>query len=1013
MRVSNQWIVNSFLRNLNRNQEELCKTQIQVSSGKQIERGSENPVNNALAMQHKTEIYENDQYIKNISRTTEWLDNTDSSISTVTTILQRARELAVQGANDTLVQTDRDAIAEEIDQLLQQMVDVANTDIAGEYIFAGVDVTTKPFETVSGLSSNVMTDIVTYSSGDSRENQNLKNIVDVKYLGDGKKISTEVEKGVTLQKNITGLDLFYRGGTVSSQPSFSEKLAPLDEMVSLETLNDGRGVQAGSIILTDSNGIDTWVDLKSAIRLDDVLYAINSTGSFEAGIDEVPSDTATALGILQNAGQGSLLVGQSDPAMVSEATPLSQLNSGTGVPEGFLSFNTRDGRNVRLDISGAVTVGDVVDLINNDPTTMSSLNASFDMVHNRLQITDLTGGSGEFSIESKKNQLYIKDLPAHTASDLGIIKNAGAANSIVSVFDSATESEATPLSCLNDGKGVEKGYISITGHDGTASTVDLRDASTLQSVIDAVNTQTAGRQTASYDVDSKRIVITDNTVGANAFQIQEVDGVAAVQVRDATTVAKNLGLLKSAQGKTLVGDSLVPAGLTEASLLSTIVPPPEIGMLNIRGADDNPIEIDLSSATTIGDVVDKINATQKFSAVWDPAANRFVIDDVSGVAGDQGIRVEEKTNSARDLGFVQGAMHHSTDVITSAPIAMKALPTLIGSVDLNPDVEKSTELSALNCSSTFNKGVSLGVIRITDKAGHFKAIDLRGSKTVEDVLDKINDPQNGLYIEAKINSDKNGIEILDKNHGATGKLEVIDIDSTTASDLGIVGRTVDQRIVGKDIDPAVVDSTSISSLRTGEGGVPMGKVYIQSGDYSGEIDLTGVKTVGELKTKLSTTDTRFNLSAWIDSDGKRLNLTNTEGQSYIKVRDLGETDESSASALGLGGSRSIFETLTDLRDSLYRNDATAISEQSIKVIQEDIERALKFQAEVGVKTNRMTASKEKQENITLNLNKMLDVVENVDMTEAITRMTQLETAFEAALQTGAKVLQTTLMDFLQ
>ncbi|OQA10171.1 MAG: flagellar hook-associated protein FlgL [bacterium ADurb.Bin374] len=354
-------------------------------------------------------------------------------------------------------------------------------------------------------------------------------------------------------------------------------------------------------------------------------------------------------------------------------------------------------------------------------------------------------------------------------------------------------------------------------------------------------------------------------------------------------------------------------------------------------------------------------------------------------------------------------MNHTTSTLTGTPITSKALPTLLGSVDLNPAVDETTELSALNSGRTLNKGANLGVIRITDKAGNFRAIDLRGAKTIKDVLDKINDRTNGIGVEARINANRNGIDIVDKT-GGSGWLEVIDIGSSAAADLGIFGKTIETQIRGADIDPAVTASTKIDLLRVNEGGVPLGKVYVQSGDYSGTIDLTGVKTVGELMEKLSTTDSNFNMAAWVDSDGKRLNITNTKGQAYIKVRDLGET--ATASSLGLGGSRSIFETLVDLRDNLYRNDSKAISEESIKVIQEDIERVLKVHAEVGSRINRLDYAKEKAETINLNLSKMLSEVEDIDMTEAITRMTQYETAFQAALQTGAKLLQTTLMDFL-
>ncbi|HNV71713.1 MAG TPA: flagellin, partial [Candidatus Ozemobacteraceae bacterium] len=635
------------------------------------------------------------------------------------------------------------------------------------------------------------------------------------------------------------------------------------------------------------------------------------------------------------------------------------------------------------------TVQDVLDLINNHNGGMT-VQAKFDMVHHRLELTDLTGGKGDFSVESKQNQLFLKDLPAHAAADLGLLKDVGAASTILSTFDSALESEATPLSFLNGGLGVERGFIRITGHDGVATDVNLSAATTVQEVIDAINAQTGGNQTASYDTTTGTFRIDDNTVGTNAFHIDEVNGAAPVTVREPATIAKRLGLLKSSQGNNLLGDSLQPGGLTTASALSSIVPPPEKGIMVLRGADGNPVEVDLARAGTIQDVLSAIDATQKFSATWDVPAQRFIITDVSGEPGSEGISAEERTNTARDLGFLTGAINYQQDTLTGRPISVKNLPTLVGSIDLNPAVSGSTTIDSLNAGRTFNQGAQLGRIRITDKAGHFLAIDLRGSKTIQDVLNKINDPANGIYVEAKINADRNGIEIIDKNRGATGKLEIIDVDSTAAYDLGIStppGGTVDKRWVGRDIDPAVTDETSISDLRVNEGGIPLGKVYVQSGEYSGEIDLTGARTVKELLDKLSLSDMNANLTAWISEDGKRLNLSNTKGQAYIKVRDIGtEPEQRTASGLGLGGSRGIFETLMDLRDNLLRNDSKAISEVSIKDIQTDITRVLKYHTEVGAKTNRATGAKEKLENFNLNLKKVLSDVEDVDMTEAITRM---------------------------
>ena len=69
--------------------------------------------------------------------------------------------------------------------------------------------------------------------------------------------------------------------------------------------------------------------------------------------------------------------------------------------------------------------------------------------------------------------------------------------------------------------------------------------------------------------------------------------------------------------------------------------------------------------------------------------------------------------------------------------------------------------------------------------------------------------------------------------------------------------------------------------------------------------------------------------------------------------------------------------------------------------------------EVGARTNRVTYTKEKHENITLNLKETLSRVEDIDMVEAIIQMTEMETAYQASLQVGAKIMQLSLLDFLR
>ncbi|HAE37272.1 MAG TPA: flagellar hook-associated protein 3 [Candidatus Riflebacteria bacterium] len=1017
MRITNQWIVNSFIGQVNRTNSSMSEMQIKVSSGSKYIRASESPVDNALIMQNKVEINENTQFIRNIDHVTDWYNNTDGAMSTIESAIQRVRELAVQGANDTLVQEDRDAIAKEINELMLHLIDVANTNIGGEYIFAGHKSDSPPFSTQTGQDGGFNTDMVTYSLGDVRNNANLNNILNVLYAGNDKRLTSEIERGTVLEKSINGLELFFGNQPVAPTPGFTYTLPPLEESLPLKMMNSGNGVQEGSIIITDQNGVEHKIELADAHRLDDVIGMINATNSFKAGIEEVPSDTAVSLGINRNAGFSNLLVGLSDPKMLSEFTNLTDLNNGLGVPDGYLNINTRDGKNYRVDTTGATTVADIVAKLN-AVNGGAALEAKFDMIHKRIEIQDITGGAGEFAITSTRTQLYIKDLDPHVASDLGLARNVGPGTQIVSTYDPVMQSETTPLSMLNGGKGVEAGFINISTHDGSIVNVDLTSVQSPQDIMAAINAQALAdgvNLVASFDAVSNRMVITDNTVDNGFdFKIEEVYGSNPIAVREVTTLTKNLGLLKSSQGNTIVGNTLTSSTLPldETTLLSDLLPPPERGFMVIRGADKEPVKIDLTGANTIQDVLDGINGSGKFAASWDANEKRFVVTDPTATGGNYGIVIEELVNTGRDLGFITGASNHVYGTITGSPINVKSLPTMVGSVDLNPALTPQTDLQSLNSTRMSNPGVNLGYIRITDKAGRFAAIDLRGSQTIDDILTKINNPANGIYVEARISADGKGLEIIDKNNGATGKLEIIDIDSTTASDLGISGRTVDNKLIGKDVDPAMSLTTPISALNGGKG-VPLGKVYVQSGSYSGEIDLTGVKTVGEMLDKLSNSDNNFNLQAWISADGKRINLTNTMGEPYIKVRDAGGKNPNTASTLGLGNTPSLFTTMMDLRDNLLRNDAKAISEESIKNIDEDLRRVLNLHAEVGSKTNRANAAKEKQENITLNLKNMLSSVEDIDMAEAIIRMTEMETAYQAALQTGSRIMQMSLLDFLR
>ncbi|MDN5344597.1 MAG: flagellar hook-associated protein 3 FlgL [Clostridia bacterium] len=153
MRVTNRMLNNNVIRNVNRNLENMARTQEQMSSGKRVNRPSDDPIVVARVLGFKTSIAANDQYKKNMEDAKGWLDASESALGMVTATLQRARELAVYGANGTMPDESMEALGAEVNQLLDELVQTANTSYGGRFVFGGSQTTSAPFtRTPSGVS---------------------------------------------------------------------------------------------------------------------------------------------------------------------------------------------------------------------------------------------------------------------------------------------------------------------------------------------------------------------------------------------------------------------------------------------------------------------------------------------------------------------------------------------------------------------------------------------------------------------------------------------------------------------------------------------------------------------------------------------------------------------------------------------------------------------------------------------------------------------------------------------
>lgn len=154
MRITNSMMNRSVLSDLNDVANRLTETQRKLSSGKDVNRPSDDPYRAGRAIGLRGDIEGMKQYGRNIDEALGWQTVTDTALTTMTKFAQRARELVVEGATETLSQADRDAIAQEIDQIIAGMKQEANATYDGRYVFAGTDTAGRPYDSTLGTGTD-------------------------------------------------------------------------------------------------------------------------------------------------------------------------------------------------------------------------------------------------------------------------------------------------------------------------------------------------------------------------------------------------------------------------------------------------------------------------------------------------------------------------------------------------------------------------------------------------------------------------------------------------------------------------------------------------------------------------------------------------------------------------------------------------------------------------------------------------------------------------------------------
>lgn len=180
MRITNKLNTYNSINQVQTGMKNLYKSYNQLSSGLQIQNSYEGAgmyiTNARLEYEYATL-----SQIEDASKLAdELMKNTDSTMSEMEKLLTQFKVKVTEAANATQTPTSREVIAKELETIRQQIVDLANTSVNGQFLFSGSLTNTKPFD---------------YSGN---------------YYGDDKRLNIVTGDGVKNAYNIPGYDLFYK-----------------------------------------------------------------------------------------------------------------------------------------------------------------------------------------------------------------------------------------------------------------------------------------------------------------------------------------------------------------------------------------------------------------------------------------------------------------------------------------------------------------------------------------------------------------------------------------------------------------------------------------------------------------------------------------------------------------------------------------------------------------------------------------------------------------------------------
>ncbi|MEX2172038.1 MAG: flagellar hook-associated protein FlgL [Pirellulales bacterium] len=635
-RVSDYLVRQRLVQQVQSDQLALLRLQTQLSTGQRLFLPSDDAPAALRVINLQRTLERKGQMQSNLSSSQSLLTSAESSLASVSTLLSEIRAAALGAADTSATSEQRQAVAQQVSQALQQLVDTGNAKFQGRYLFSGSRSLDAPY---------------------------VYNGQYVEYQGNESTLRSYVDLDVLYETNIPGAQVL---GGLSHGAQGSVDLDPhLTSSTLVGQLNGGAGIGSRGAVsmrfVPSAPGeatITSTVDLSSAATVGDVArlleehapagteLVVEITGdrlrlsTAEGGlvVTEVGAgQTAHELGIYTGADAppAAVITGDDLNPTLVKTTPLANLLGSKAQGRLELSGANNDLRitaaangasynNLTIAIVGGGTLGGEV--------------AAYDNVTNTLTVTIQAGSSTASHVAAAINTeeiFHATNDPRDATSTL----QSGSGPVAVGTYANVTDTSGSGSSL-----DIASGLVIANG--GDPFTVDTSTTTTVEDLLNLLNRQESG------------LLAEINSAG-NGINVRSRRSGAELSIgENGGTTATQLGI-RTFTDMTRLDEFNDGVGVTTEEGFD----------IEIVARDGTVLEIDLSTATTVGEVINLINSDDqnggKVLARLAAVGSGFELVDSSGGSADLIIRKVGESRAIEWLGFTSdGASQASSSTGT-------------------------------------------------------------------------------------------------------------------------------------------------------------------------------------------------------------------------------------------------------------------------------------------------------------------------------------------------------------